>query len=148
MTRIDFYFNADSRLQFACKIVAKALRQKLRVAIFSKDDVVSRTLDKLMWSSPPTVFTPHCTESDILAEETPVLFIRDMNVVSQRDLLVNLDLEPPPLFSRFPRLIEIVSRDDKSDQLAARVRFRFYRDRGYALSHHDLTQTRTGSRSG
>ena len=37
------------------------------------------------------------------------------------------------------RLIEIVSLDD-ADVGAARARYRFYRDRGYEIRSHDLSQ--------
>jgi DNA polymerase-3 subunit chi len=43
------------------------------------------------------------------------------------------------VFSRFQRLVEIVGRDDE-DREAARARFRFYRDRGYEIVNHDLSE--------
>jgi DNA polymerase-3 subunit chi len=55
------------------------------------------------------------------------------------EVLVNLHPEPPPFFSRFERLAEIVAADD--DALAAgRARYRFYRERGYELRQHDWSQ--------
>ena len=53
------------------------------------------------------------------------------------EVLLNLRPEWPPFFSRFQRLIEIVSFDD-GDRATARERFRFYRDRGYEIRTHDL----------
>jgi DNA polymerase-3 subunit chi len=53
---------------------------------------------------------------------------------------VNLHPESPPSFSRFERLIEIVGTDD-DDRQQARGRFRFYRDRGYEIHHHDLAKS-------
>jgi DNA polymerase-3 subunit chi len=55
-------------------------------------------------------------------------------------VLVNLHPESPPSFSRFERLIEIVGTDD-DDRQQARGRFRFYRDRGYEIHHHDLAKS-------
>ena len=52
-------------------------------------------------------------------------------------MLVNLRDDWPPFFSRFERLIEIVSSEDQDRQLA-RERFKFYRDRGYEIRTHDL----------
>jgi DNA polymerase-3 subunit chi len=54
------------------------------------------------------------------------------------EVLLNLCSEWPPSFSRYQRLIEIVSRDD-DDRAGARTRFRFYRDRGYEIHTHDLS---------
>jgi DNA polymerase III subunit chi len=56
------------------------------------------------------------------------------------DVLLNLRAEWPPFFSRFQRLIEIVSRDEE-DRAQARDRFRHYRDRGYEIRTHDLSKT-------
>jgi DNA polymerase-3 subunit chi len=141
MTRIDFYLNARSKLQTACQISAKAVRQRMRVLIMAPDDQVARAVDKLMWMNPAIGFLPHCMTSDPLAAETPVLIARNTDAHPHDDLLVNLGLQPPPTFSRFKRLIEIVSLDDETDKQAARERFRFYKDRGYDLRHHDLGAT-------
>lgn len=144
MTRIDFYLNAASKLQVACKISAKAMRQRMRVLILAPDDAMARALDKLLWSSPATGFLPHCMTSDRLAAETPILIARSQDAQPHDELLINLGTTPPPLFSRFQRLIELVSIDDDADKLAARQRFRFYKDRGYELSHHDLASPGKG----
>jgi DNA polymerase-3 subunit chi len=53
------------------------------------------------------------------------------------EVLINLRDETPSMFSRFRRLIEIVSVED-ADRAAARERFRFYRDRGYEIRTHQL----------
>jgi DNA polymerase-3 subunit chi len=57
--------------------------------------------------------------------------------IVHEQVLVNLCPECPPVFSRFERLIEIVSLDEAERDLA-RARFRFYRDRGYDIHTHDL----------
>ena len=55
-------------------------------------------------------------------------------------MLLNLRGEWPPFFSRFERLIEIVSLDDEDKRLA-RERYKFYRDRGYEIRNHDLSKS-------
>lgn len=147
MTRVDFYFNAESKLQLTCKIAAKALRQQFRVLVFAPDEIVARTLNRLMWTARPTGFLPHCLASDPIATQTPVVIAADTATTLHKDLLLNLDINPPPSFGRFLRLVEIVSRDDATDILAARVRFRYYKDRGYPLAHHDLMKAGAGMRN-
>ena len=147
MTRVDFYFNAESKLQLACKIAAKAFRQQIRVLVFAPDEIVARTLNRLMWTTPPVGFLPHCLASDPIATRTPVLISADTAATPHNDLLLNLDRNPPPSFGRFLRLIEIVSRDDATDIQAARTRFRYYKDRGYSLAHHDLMKAGSGMRN-
>ena len=148
MTRIDFYLNAQSRLQVACTIAAKAVRQNMRVLVMAPDDSVARAIDKLMWTVPATGFLPHCMTTDRLAEHTPVLIARNADALPHDELLLNLGIEPPPAFSRFQRLIEIVSIDDEEDKLAARQRFRFYKERGYELNHHDLAKAGSAGSGG
>ena len=48
---------------------------------------------------------------------------------------------PPPFFSRFERLAEIVGADE-ADVAAGRERFRFYRERGYEMRAHNLSRAR------
>jgi DNA polymerase-3 subunit chi len=50
---------------------------------------------------------------------------------------VNLHAQTPPFFSRFERLAEIVGIDDAE---AGRERYRFYRERGYELRAHDMSE--------
>jgi DNA polymerase-3 subunit chi len=56
----------------------------------------------------------------------------------QESCLLNLSDDLPPTFSRFDQLVEIVSTDDR-DRLPARERFKFYRDRGYAIESRDIS---------
>jgi DNA polymerase-3 subunit chi len=54
-------------------------------------------------------------------------------------VLINLHDAPPPFFSRFERLAEVVGADE-AGAAAARERFRFYRERGYELRTHNLSE--------
>ncbi len=137
MTRIDFYSNAEPKLQVACQLAAKAVQQSLRVLILAPDETTARAIDKLLWSVPATGFLPHCMVRDALAPETPVLIARDCDTLPHDEVLLNLGTDSPAPFSRFRRLIELVANDD-ADKQAGRARFRFYRDRGYEIHHHDL----------
>jgi DNA polymerase-3 subunit chi len=137
MTRIDFYSNATSRLVVACQLTAKAFSQGLQVLIFAPEDEVARAVDRQLWTFQATAFVPHCAAGERLAGETPVLIAASLAEPSHDDLLVNLSGECPPAFARFRRLIEIVGNDEK-DRLAARARWRFYRERGYDVNHVDL----------
>jgi len=139
MTRIDFYFEAEDRLQVACRLSAKAAQQKLRVLIYAADGEQAQRIDKMLWTWQATGFLPHCMTRSPLAAETPVLITCDPEDTPHDEVLLNLHTQWPPAFSRFQRLVEIVGRDDQ-DREAARGRFRFYRDRGYEIVNHDLSK--------
>jgi DNA polymerase-3 subunit chi len=53
-------------------------------------------------------------------------------------VLINLHALPPPFFSRFERLAEIVSRDEV-ERAAGRERWKFYKARGYEIRSYDLS---------
>lgn len=142
MTRIDFYSNAEPKLQVACQLAARAVQQSLRVTILVPEESTARAIDKLLWTFPATGFLPHCMSNDRLAPETPVLIARNCEAMPHDEVLLNLAAEPPASFSRFQRLIELVA-DEDADRQAGRARFRFYRDRGYEIRHHDLGKSRS-----
>ena len=142
MTRIDFYSNAEPKLQVACQLAAKAVQQSMRVLILAPGESTARAIDKLLWTFPATGFLPHCMSDDRLAPETPVVITLDCEVMPHDEVLLNLAVEPPVSFSRFQRLIELIANED-ADRQAGRTRFRFYRDRGYEIRHHDLGKARS-----
>jgi DNA polymerase III subunit chi len=140
MTVVDFYSNAEPKLHVACQLAAKAVQMSLRVLILAPEEATERAIDKLLWTFPATGFLPHCKTNDRLAPETPVLIARTCEVIPHDEVLLNLGPEPPESFSRFQRLIEIVANED-ADRQSGRIRFRFYRDRGYEIRHHNLDRS-------
>jgi DNA polymerase-3 subunit chi len=137
MTGIDFYFNADDRLQVACRLAGKAMKQNQRLLIYAPDVETARRIDKMLWTWPATGFVPHCAVHAPLANETPVLIASGDEMPEGCELLLNLGAECPPHFERFTRLLEVV---DAADRETGRKRYRFYRERGYKLTNHDLAQ--------
>jgi DNA polymerase-3 subunit chi len=137
VTTIDFYFNAQDRLQVACRLTGKALAQKKSVLIYAPEPELAGRIDKLLWTWPAVGFVPHCALHDPLAAETPVLIASDADTPAACELLLNLGTQCPPHFERFERLLEIVPADDAERQ-AGRSRYRFYLERGYKISNHDL----------
>jgi len=144
MTSIDFYFNAEDRLQVACRLAGKALKQNQRVLIYAPDAETSSRIDKMLWTWPAIGFVPHCAAHAALAAETPVLIASEVGADAQTppgcEVLLNLGAECPPHFERFARLLEVVSTEE-TDKEQGRGRFRFYRERGYKISNHDLAQS-------
>jgi DNA polymerase-3 subunit chi len=140
MTRIEFYSNADSRLQAACQLIAKAFQQHLRVIVYAPDETAARGMDKLLWTFQATGFIPHCMAHQPIAQETPVVISGENAEMPYHQIMLNLHGELPPMFSRFERLIEVVGCDEE-DRKLARNRYRHYRDRGYEILHRDLAKS-------
>jgi DNA polymerase-3 subunit chi len=140
LTQIDFYFNVENKLQTACTLSAKAYARGMKVLAYCADAEASQKFSRLLWTAPATGFVPHCAPADPLAPVTPVIVDHEGANLLHDDVLINLRAEWPPFFSRFQRLVEIVSLDEE-DCGRARERFRFYRDRGYAIQTHDLSKS-------
>jgi len=138
MTQIDFYTHAADRLHTACRLVAKARGQGLRVTVYCPDRELAGKLDRMLWAVPATGFLPHCAPEDPLAAVTPVLIDSSGDIQIHDELLINLHKQWPAFFSRYRRLAEIVSTGG-DDRESARERYRFYRDRGYDIRTHDLS---------
>jgi DNA polymerase-3 subunit chi len=148
VTSIDFYFNAEDRLQVACRLAGKALAQNKRLLIYAPEPELAGRIDRLLWSWPAIGFVPHVPAHDPLAAETPVLIGGGEDTPAGVSLLLNLSAAHPPHFERFERLLEVVGADEE-EKKAGRERFRFYRDRGYPIASHDLSgETRGEKRAG
>jgi len=139
MTQIDFYTHVEDKLKTACTLAGKACAHGLRLTVCCPDPETAQRLDRLMWTTPPTGFVPHCGPDDPLAADTPVIIDCGGDNLLHDEVLLNLRPECPQYFSRFRRLIEIVGVED-ADRAGARERFRFYRDRGYEIRTHDLSK--------
>jgi DNA polymerase III subunit chi len=139
MTSIDFYTHVSDRLEVAAKLVVKALTQHGTVRVLTHDAPETDALDRLLWLQPPIAFVPHCRIDSRLAGETPVLIDHALEHHGPAAVLINLHAAPPPFFSRFERLAEIVGIAD-AEAAVARERYRFYRERGYELRTHNLSE--------
>ena len=139
MTQIDFYFHVENKLQTACALSAKACARGLRVLAFCPGPEASQKFSRMLWATPAIGFIPHCAPADRLAAVTPVIVDHDGSNLPHDQVLLNLRDEWPPFFTRFQRLIEIVSLDEE-DRRRARERYKFYRDRGYEIQNHDMSK--------
>lgn len=132
MTEIVFIHDAPDRLAAAHVWLRQAWQRRERVLVHVPAPDAAERLDRLLWTQPQLSFVPHCAIDHPLAAETPILFTRGLEQLPHEDCLLNLSNDLPTVFSRFSRLVEIVSRDD-AVRLPARERYRFYRERGYPI---------------
>jgi DNA polymerase-3 subunit chi len=119
--------------------VAKAWAQHGSVRVLTADEAATVDFDRMLWHWPAIGFLPHCRLASPLAVETPIIVDHVLEHQGPAAVLINLHPTPPPFFARFDRLAEIVTRDEE-DAVRGRERFRFYRERGYELRTHDLSE--------
>ena len=96
-----------------------------------------REYDRLLWTFSQLSFVPHVKAGHPLAAETPIVIANDDSGLTHHDSLLNIGDDPPPFFSRFDALREVVSCDE-NDVMRARERFRFYKSRGFDVQKQDM----------
>ena len=134
MTRIDFHFNVPDKLGYGCRLVRKVRQAGLRAVVYCSDRQQLGRFDQVLWTFAPLSFIAHTTAEDRLAPRTPVLLTDHVCDLPHHDVLINLGSDTPEFFSRFERLVEIVTIDE-NDRASGRSRFRFYKDRGYPITY-------------
>lgn len=139
MTTIDFYTHVQDPLAVAARLVAKAYAAHGHVRVLTPDAAATEALDRLLWLSPPTGFLPHCKIHDAVAPDTPIWIGHALEHAGPAAVLVNLHPAPPPFFSRFERLAEIVGLDAEA-AASGRERWRFYKERAYEMRAHNLAE--------
>jgi DNA polymerase III subunit chi len=139
VTRIEFYTGVAKPVSAAHKLSLKVVAAKRRLRVATADASATDALDRLLWESPEEGFVPHVRLDSALRDDTPIIIDHALSHEGAADVLISLCHEPPSFFARFERMIEIVGVDEAS-ALAGRRRWQFYKERGYAVTHTDLSK--------
>ena len=141
MTEIAFHFNAPDKLEYACRLLRKAIANSARVVVAGGEQQL-HALDQALWSFNTQSFVPHCMfdAGHEMLSHSPVVLVTGSELPSSiphHHVLLNLGQSLVKGFEAFERIIEVVSVDDE-DKIQARQRWKHYADRGYSLLRHDL----------
>lgn len=143
MTRVDFYVLAEqtreARHRFACRLVETIYRRRRhKVYIHASSEAEARELDERLWSDRDASFLPH----NLVGEgphPAPPIQVGYAEPGAHRDVLINLADPVPAFFTQFERVAEIAIQDP--DILSStREHYRHYRDRGFPLETHKITE--------
>ncbi len=137
MTRIDFYQLNQERHRkedVVCRLCAKGYAQQQKILVLTEGPEHSEQLDQLLWVYEDDSFLPHDTE-EADDFQTPVLIHDKPQTFGDREILINLSASIPDFFPQFERVLELVTDNNRD---SARERYRYYKDRGYELHHHNL----------
>ncbi|MDF3035415.1 MAG: polymerase subunit chi [Paucimonas sp.] len=141
MTRVDFHSNVPDRIAYACRLIRKARANRCQVVVMAADSAQMQTLDEALWTFAEQEFLPHVAAGDALAAQTPVvLACSDDAELPHHEVMINISDRTPQHFARFERLFEIVSMEE-SEVAAGRERYRYYKARGYPLTHFVADKT-------
>lgn len=136
MTRVEFYFNVSDKFAKTVELCEKALAKGRQLTVYTQNDVMSDTVQKILWQQAPNSFLANAKVDQVNSRFSPIVIDYQGENLVQDDVLINLQVTQPLFFSRFRYLVELVGNDE-ADKAAARVRFRFYKDRGYDIKSTD-----------
>jgi DNA polymerase-3 subunit chi len=140
VTRIDFHFNVDHRVHYACRVTRKARAAGKRLVVYARSAERLAQYDSMLWTFSALDFLPHVYVNSPLAGATPILLALEPAAAPSSDVLLTLDDDTPPgfaaLFGRYERVIEVVSRDE-TERARARARFKAYKEHGFQPTTFD-----------
>ena len=141
MTEVTFHFNVPDRTDYTCRLVRKANRLGASVVLAGPAPQLAH-FDRALWTFDELEFLPHVLlrPGQPVAPRlraTKVWLAQDANQAGLHELLINLGPEAPAGFESFEKVVEIVSADE-ADRAAARVRWKHYASRGYAIRKHEV----------
>ncbi len=142
MTEVSFYTGVPDRVDYACRLLRKAVLKGAKVTVCGPASQLDR-LDRRLWAFEATEFVPHlrwsATQGRVLTaamQGTPIWLVEDIDSSPHHDVLLNLGDEQAPGFETFARVLEVVS-SEAHDANAGRERFRLYRVQGLDVQHHE-----------
>lgn len=154
MTKIDFYIlgsdDPAERLHLVCKLINKAANRGQRVFVHSDDLSLLEQLDECLLHFQPDRFIAHRllnaqdapaavaeSRAEPTSDDIESVLLSTSTPTRTDAVFLNLAKTVPVFFSRFERTLEVVDRQE-SIRLDGRERYRFYKERGYPLQHHNL----------
>lgn len=137
MTRVEFFFNVPDKLAKAAELCEKAVAKNRQLTIFTQDEAMSELMQQRLWQHSALSFLPNSRPDESASEFAAIIVDSTGEKLLQDDVLINLQQQHPPFFSRFRYLVELVGLEE-ADKKEARARFRFYKDRGYDIKSTDV----------
>jgi DNA polymerase-3 subunit chi len=135
MTRVEFFFNVEDKLQKLAELSEKAIAKNVKLLMLAKTNEAAIQIQAYLWSLPQQ-FLPNHPSYHPLVVQTPIIVDWFIDEPPHDEVLINMQHPQPVFFSRFRRLIEIVGMDEE-EKVQARIRYKFYRDRGYEIKNYD-----------
>jgi DNA polymerase-3 subunit chi len=138
VTEVAFHFGAPNKLEYAGRLLRKAVAKGARLTVLAAPAQVQH-LDATLWATNPTDFLVHTVDNgDTPHSRCPVVLTSNIHpALKGHAVLVNLTHAVPDEYAQFERVIEVVSLDDE-DRAMARNRWKHYAQRGHTIQRHDL----------
>lgn len=141
MPEVKFHFNVPEPALYACRMARKAVRSGNRLLIVGPPARLQQ-LDALLWSFSAVDFVPHAWWHAEAPEArfAPVWLAERAPAGCAADAVLHLGDHVAVGCEAWTRIIELVSATDEHDRHCARERWRIYRERGWPIHRHDVSE--------
>lgn len=133
MTNIKFFFNVENKIDLICSILPERLNKKRNSLIYCLDNIQLNLLSDQLWGNSVVSFFPHEENNH---HHFSKIILSNKNIEWMDDTIINISSQMVDGFNRYLNLFEIVSTDE-GDKKLARIRFQYFKDRGYNIQSID-----------
>jgi len=135
MTEVHFYNMQQKKLeQVLPEILSQALKERRRAIVKAGSPERLEWLNAALWTYDPASFLPHGTAKDGHAADQPVWLTLEDENPNQATILVLTDGASSEMMDRFDLCCELFDGNDEAAVLAARERWKDYKDKEYSVS--------------
>ena len=133
MTNIKFFFNVESKIDLVFSLLPERLNKKRNSLIYCLNDIQLNDLSDKLWGGSSDSFFPHEENNH---HQLNKITLSNKSIEWMDDTIINISSQMVDGFNRYLNLFEIVSIDEEDKKLA-RIRFQYFKDRGYNIQSID-----------
>ena len=133
MTNIKFFFNVESKIDLVFSLLPERLNKKRNSLIYCSNDIQLNHLSAKLWGDSSDCFFPHEENNH---HQPNKITLSNKSIEWMDDTIINISSQMVDGFNRYLNLFEIVSIDEEDKKLA-RIRFQYFKDRGYNIQSID-----------
>ena len=133
MTNIKFFFNVESKINLVFSLLPERLNKKRNSLIYCSNDIQLNHLSDKLWGDSSDSFFPHEENNH---HNLNKITLSNKSIEWMDDTIINISSKMVDGFNRYLNLFEIVSTDEEDKKLA-RLRFQYFKDRGYKIQSID-----------
>lgn len=136
MAEIRFYHMQQKKLEQALpEILSRALERQHRVVVKAGSRERLESLNSVLWTYDPASFLPHGMNRDGYESEQPVWLTTEDDNPNRATVLVLVDGATSVAAGTVDLCCELFDGNDETAVLAARERWKTYKDKGYSLTY-------------
>ena len=141
MTEIRFYHLTTRAVDSALpEICAKALSAGHRIIVRTSDDAETERLNTSLWGAKPESFLPHGSVKEGYGAEQPIWLTSGNDNPNNANVLIVTSGATPDSFENFTMFCDLFDGRDETQRVAARQRWKSYKDSGHTLTYWQQTE--------